>query len=159
MNPSSLASNNPVTLAEIGPIRWVCLVKKAGISQPAQISGAARRRDQWSTLALQSHYPPMERSSPDTTLANDGSGQRRAKSRSIQMLGAGFELAVTVGMAIGAGSFLDKFLQNDTPVFAAVFALVGFGLAMTRFIIRANRMTQQSGSVPPETDRTRNKTQ
>jgi F0F1-type ATP synthase assembly protein I len=100
----------------------------------------------------------MERPQTDSVSSQRGSEPKQAKSRSIQMLGAGLEMAVTVGISIGAGSFLDRTLNQDRPVFAAMLALFGFGLAMTRFIIRANRVTQQSRGLSADDDRTTDKT-
>jgi F0F1-type ATP synthase assembly protein I len=106
----------------------------------------------------------MERPRTDSVSSQYGSEPQLAhsrpqpaKSRSIQMLGAGLELAATVGISIGAGSLLDQTLNLDKPVFAAVFALFGFGLAMVRFIIRANRMTEQSSRFSADDDRTSDK--
>ena len=65
------------------------------------------------------------------------------------MVSAGLELATAVAIGLAAGYLVDRFLAGERPLGMAFGALIGFGLGMVRFIIRAKRSTQQSVASPP----------
>lgn len=56
---------------------------------------------------------------------------------------AGLELAVAVLVGLGLGYGVDWMRGGQRPVGLGIGALVGFGLGMVRFIIRANQTTQR----------------
>lgn len=52
----------------------------------------------------------------------------------VRLTGAGLELAVTAILFGAIGAVVDRLVQTERPVFAAVIGLIGFSVGMVRFI-------------------------
>lgn len=51
--------------------------------------------------------------------------------------GIGFQMAITIGIGIWLGMYLDRRMNNDTPYMTALCALVFMGLSMYSIIRNA----------------------
>lgn len=68
------------------------------------------------------------------------SSQPDTRPRSLAFVGGmGFELAGTTVCLAGLGHLADRYLGGDRSVGFAIGGLIGFGLAMLRFILKALR--------------------
>lgn len=68
------------------------------------------------------------------------SNRHANRPRSLAVVGGmGFELAGTTVCLAGLGHLADRYLGGDRSVGFAIGGLIGFGLAMLRFILKALR--------------------
>jgi len=56
--------------------------------------------------------------------------------------GAGIELAGLSAMFAFAGYGIDRWMGNDRLIATGILALIGFALALTRFIVIASKMNK-----------------
>ena len=84
--------------------------------------------------------------------ASDGVGTGRV----MVMAGAGLELAATVLLFGAIGALVDRWLQTEQPLGLVFVGLLGFALAMYRFVRQAveatRRATAETGSKRPDVD-------
>ncbi|TWT83420.1 hypothetical protein CA13_48850 [Planctomycetes bacterium CA13] len=84
-----------------------------------------------------------------TTPAIGPRGGRTSKNVWMRLVGMGLELAGITLMFTAFGYWIDDWRQADRPFVTALAMLVGFSLAMTRFIIVALK-SGATNQVPPK---------
>ena len=62
------------------------------------------------------------------------------------VVGMGFELAGTTVVLAGLGHLVDRYFGADRSIGFALGGLVGFGLGMLRFIMKALRQIEESNA-------------
>ncbi|MDB4477012.1 AtpZ/AtpI family protein, partial [Rhodopirellula sp.] len=70
---------------------------------------------------------------------------RGSQPRSLAAVtGMGFELAGTTVLMAGVGHLVDRYCGGERSIGFAIGGLIGFGLGMFRFILKALRQIEES---------------
>jgi len=82
--------------------------------------------------------------SDETTTENQPRSRGNQPRSFAAVAGMGFELAGTTVLLAGAGHLVDRYFGGERGIGFAVGGLIGFGLGMFRFILKALRQIEES---------------
>lgn len=102
------------------------------------------------------HTESTEHSASASEQIGPETGKGLGTGRVMVMAGAGLELAATVLLFGAIGALVDRWLQTEQPLGLVFVGLLGFALAMYRFVRQAveatRRATAETGSKRADVD-------